>query len=248
MLSLPVSVSKVDALSRKVSEMLRDKLPGAFPFNQFRELTYHQVLENGVVLPYSLVDDKIYYSEGISKTVINADSSLYSSIVNSMQARILGWLGCEKASREIVESSLCEILDIVSKLPDTEDGDCLIVCNQDMSQELSLMLGDLWGRNDGNSLLYYDSDSKLKIRGVHKDCSLLHFRFYRKADPFIVNLRAFSEFRIKAPAGKGAINFRTEKHPEDDSKLFLRADIEYQCILSEPVKIKFIDHNNLGTV
>ncbi|NEK83765.1 MAG: hypothetical protein G3W58_21465 [Pantoea ananatis] len=247
-LSLPVSVSKVDALSRKVSEMLRDKLPGAFPFNQFRELTYHQVLENGVVLPYSLVDDKIYYSEGISKTVINADSSLYSSIVNSMQARILGWLGCEKASREIVESSLCEILDIVSKLPDTEDGDCLIVCNQAMSQELSLMLGDLWGRNDGNSLLYYDSDSKLKIRGVHKDCSLLHFRFYRKADPFIVNLRAFSEFRIKAPAGKGAINFRTEKHPEDDSKLFLRADIEYQCILSESVKIKFIDHNNLGTV
>ncbi|WP_313678798.1 hypothetical protein [Pantoea vagans] len=247
-LSFPVSVSKVDALSRKVSEMLSDKLPDAFPFNQFRELTYHQVLDNGVVLPYWHDDDKIYYSEGISKTVFNADSFLYSSIVNSLQARILGWLGCEKASREIVESSLCEILDVVSKLPDTEDGDCLIVCNEAMSQELSVMLGDLWGRNDGKSLLYYDSDSKLKIRGVHKDCSLLHYRFYRKADPFIVNLRAFSEFRIKAPAGKGAINFRTEKHPEDDLKISLHADIEYQCIVSEPVKIRFVDHNNRSTV
>lgn len=247
-LSLPVSTEKIDALSRKVSDMLRDKLPNIFPFNLFGELAYHQELENAGILPCLFAADKVYYSEGISKAVFNMGSSLYSSISGRLQAQILGWLGCEKAIREIGAASLREVIDIVSKLPDTEDGDCLIVCNQAMNEELSSMRSDLLRRDDDKSLLYYGADHSLKIRGVHRDYSLLSFSFYKKADPFIVNSRAFSEFKIKAPAGKGAISFRAEKHPEDDSKLLLCADLEYRCIISEPLKIRFVDHSNRDTI
>ncbi|KTS72252.1 hypothetical protein [Pantoea stewartii] len=240
-LSLPVSVSKVDALSRKVSEMLRVELPHAFPFNQFDELSYHDELESSIRLPVLLSDDKLMYTEEMRHKVVNQGRDSYLNIFHILRKQIFDRFMFENVRREIMASNLSEILDIASKLPDTEDGDYLIICNQAMKQELNyMMIEHSRARSDGVSLLYYDSENRLTLRGVHKDLPLEAYSIYGNHDPYIVNCRAFSKFRIKEPAGKSSIYFSFEKHPEVDSRILLRANLEYMFILNEPAKIRFV--------
>ncbi len=240
-LALPVSTVKVDALSQKVSDMVKDRLSNIFPFNQFLALNYHPELEQGVKHPILFRDERIYYSEGISKTVFGTDSSLCSRIVNVLSADLLGWLQSLKASAELSSRSLPDIIDRTSKLPELEEDDCLIICDTALSEELSSYCFEhRIGKDDGQSQLFYDENGKLKIRGLHVNCTLISFSFYRKAHPIVINNRAFSELRIKEPQGKGPINFVAETDPDDSKKILLRADFEYQRFISEPPKVRFI--------
>lgn len=241
-LALPVSTVKVDALSQKVSDMVKDKLSNIFPFNQFLALTYHPELEQGMKYPIQFPDEKIYYSEGISKTVFGVDSALCSIIVKKLSSDLLGWLQSLKASAEFSSKSLPEIIDIISKLPELEEGDCLILSDTALSEELSSYCFEhRIGKDDGQSQLFYDENGKLQIRGLHVNCTLISFSFYRKSHPILINRRAFSEFRIKEPQDKEAINFVAETDPDDSKKILLRTVIEYQRFISEPPKVRFIN-------
>lgn len=241
-LALPVSTMKVDALSQKVSDMVKNKLSNIFPFNQFLVLTYHPELEQGVKYPIQFRDDKIYYSEGISITVFGTDSSFCSGIVNQLSADFLGWLQSLKASTELSSRSLHDIIDTISKLPELEEDDCLIICDTVLGEELSSYFFEhRIGKDDGQSQFFYDENDKLQIRGLHVNCTLIYLPFYRKAHPILINRRAFSELRIKEPQGKDAINFVAETDPDDSKKILLRADFEYQRFISEPPKVRFIN-------
>lgn len=241
-LKLPVSTIKVEALSQKVSDMVKDKLSNIFPFNQFQALTYHPELEQGVEYPILFRDEKIYYSEGISKTVFGIDSSLCSRIVNQLSADLLGWLQSLKANAELSSRSLPEIIDTISKLTELEEGDCLIICDTALNEDLSsYRLEHRIGKDDGQSQLFYDENRNIQIRGLHVNCTLISFSFYRKAHPILINRRAFRELRIKEPQGKETINFVAETDPDDSKKILLRAVFEYQRIISEPPKVRFIN-------
>ena len=241
-LALPVSKVKVDALNREISAMLKDKIPKIFPFNHFQTLTYQPEIDNGIKHPFQFSDDKIFYTDGINKNVIGSGSSSCSTIINALSAELLGWLQHQKAATESVAGSLDDIIEVITKLTVLEEGDCLIISDVATNKEVSDYLREhQTGRDDGQSQLFYDSDHKLQIRGLQINCALIAMPFYRKSHPILINRRALSELRIKEPEDLGAIKFVAESDPDDSTKLKFFAEFEYERVISEPPKIRFIN-------